>query len=177
MSRLGAVQSVEVAPSAPEDSPSVHASAAAGSGNSKPLDFDVHALLEKMPQPRALAKGKGGGGGGGVGSGRGGGAGAGVVGELSVGLNVDAWVQFASFRSFERALKALKGRVLQKIGAELVCEYRLGVDVARYMTEERRREREGMRARQAKEVLRGRVVFCWRGGVHRDVCKGLISCG
>lgn len=165
MSRLGAVRSVEVAPCVPDGLPGTLASAAAGSANGRPLDFDVHALLENMPQPRALAKGKAGGGGGGGGRVGGAEGGGGVVGGLSVGLNVDAWVQFASFRGFGRALRALQGRVLQKVGAELVCEYRLGVDKTGYMTEERRRERGGIRARQEQEVYceGGRVVVL--GGV------------
>ena len=75
-------------------------------------------------------------------------------------LHVDAWVQFTSFRGFERALKTLRGRVLQKAGAELLCEYRLGVDVTGYMTEERRRERVAIRAREAQEVRGGHSLQC-----------------
>lgn len=71
---------------------------------------------------------------------------------MSVDLHVDAWVQFTSFRGFERALKTLRGRVLQKAGAEMLCEYRLGVDVTGYMTEARRRDRVASRAREAQEV-------------------------
>lgn len=126
-------------------------------------DFDVNALLSNMPKPRALAKGnkRGGGGGGGAGggrvsaAGRSGSASGGVVGVgemLSVGLHVDAWVQFASFRGFRRALMALGGRTLKKAGAELLCEYRLGVDVTGFMTEERRRARVAARAKKAQEV-------------------------
>lgn len=168
MSRIGPVRAVEVAPSAPRvETPTsaAAASAALRGGSSSSLaakGFDVHALLDKMPQPRALAKGNGKGEGGGVGrsvggssggGARGGAAGAGAE-AVSVGLNVDAWVQFESFRGFDMALKVFQGRVLQKTGAELLCEYRLGADVTGYMTEERRKEREEARAREAEEVQR-----------------------
>lgn len=180
MSKLGAVRSVEVKPSVPGNpsaDPAATATAAAatkaaskpGAGKSNSLDFDVHALLEHMPQPRALAKGSGSWGGGragagGTGGGRGGGGGGGggrrrgeggLGGGMSVDLHVDAWVQFTSFRGFERAMKALRGRVLHKAGAEMLCEYQLGVDVTGYMTEERRRERVAVRAREAQEVRGG----------------------
>ncbi|CAN0435726.1 unnamed protein product, partial [Ectocarpus fasciculatus] len=87
-------------------------------------------------------------------------AGLGLGGDiLSVGLHVDAWVQFATFRGFRRALEAFRAKTLQKAGAELVCEYRLGVDASGYMTEGRRRERVVARAEKAREV-RAR----WREG-------------
>ncbi|CAM9666023.1 unnamed protein product, partial [Ectocarpus sp. 8 AP-2014] len=120
-------------------------------------DFDVNALLENMPKPRALAKDKGGGskGSGSRPGGRSGGsasAGLGLGGDiLSVGLHVDAWVQFASFRGFQGALEALRAKTLQKAGAELVCEYRLGVDASGFMAEDQRRERVIARAEKARE--------------------------
>ncbi|CAM9674948.1 unnamed protein product, partial [Ectocarpus sp. 8 AP-2014] len=120
-------------------------------------DFDVNALLENMPKPRALAKDKGGGskGSGSRPGGRSGGsgsAGLGLGGDiLSVGLHVDAWVQFASFRGFQGALEALRAKTLQKAGAELVCEYRLGVDASGFMAEDQRRERVVARAEKARE--------------------------
>lgn len=138
-----------------------------GASGAATNDFDVNALLSNMPKPRALAKGNkgagaggGGGGGGRAGGGRAavasrsGGDGVGVGEVLSVGLHVDAWVQFASFRGFRRALSALGGRTLKRAGAELLCEYRLGVETTGYMTEERRRARVAARARQAQEVRR-----------------------
>ena len=160
MSALGPVRAVEVAPSAPDASSEKNpAAAAAAEPTKKPADFDVNALLENMPQPRALAKGKGGGRGGGRGGagadsvGGGGGSGGGlVVVGLAAGLNVDAWVQFEGFRGFERALKGLRGRVMQHRNAELLCEYQLGVDTTGYMTDGKRREREIARAEEANEV-------------------------
>lgn len=209
MSKLGAVRSVEVKPSVPGDptdpaatataaaAAKAAAKAAAGSSNGSVESFDVHALLEHMPQPRALAKGSGSlgagrTGAGGAGGGRSGGGGGGgrrrgeggVGGGMSVDLHVDAWVQFTSLQGFERALKTLRGRVLQKAGAELLCEYRLGVDVTGYMTEERRRERVAIRAREAQEVRVGplsvRVVVGERlfGGIlsARAVDPRVSSC-
>eukprot|EP00903_Cladosiphon_okamuranus_P016992 g15661.t1 len=177
MSRLGPVRAVDVIPSAPRDSDleppadgdgSRHNNhhhtknakkSAAGAADS---DFDVNALLSNMPKPRALAKGNKGGGGGGGGGGRASvvgrsssaSGGGGVREALSVALHVDAWVQFSSFRGFRRALSALRGRVLKKAGAELLCEYRLGVDVTGFMTEEQRRARGGARAKKAQEEER-----------------------
>lgn len=160
MRKFGTVRSVEVAPSVLSgDDATTDSPAAVAGTRTKPVGFDVHALLENMPQPRALAKGKGGGG---RGSGGGGVGGVGLSGVVSVGLNVDAWVQFASFGSFKRALKGLQGRVLQKAGADLMCEYRLGVDVAGHMTEEKRRERDLIRRQDTKEVLKDEwVCFCF----------------
>lgn len=172
MSALGPVRAVEVEPSAPSDSSVDNDSAAptAGGGgggsrrkgnkNGRPgataiADFDVNALLENMPKPRALKGGNRGANGktGVAVSGANGGGSLGLGGNLmSVGLHVDAWVQFASFRGFRTALEALRGKTLQKAGAELLCEYRLGVDVTGYMTEARRRERAVLRAKNAKEV-------------------------
>lgn len=159
MNGLGTVRAVEVAHSIHGDSSTENASTGSGGGgggssvNASP-DFDVNALLENMPKPRALGKGKKGAASarrGGVGTAGGGGA-VGSSGAVAVGLNVDAWVQFTSFRGFERALKALRGRVLQKAGAELICEYKLGVDVTGYMTQDQRRKREIRRSQEAHEV-------------------------
>ncbi|CAM9933789.1 unnamed protein product [Scytosiphon promiscuus] len=135
-------------------------------------DFDVNALLENMPKPRALKGGGNRGGKGGangtaavpvvIASGGGGGSAVGVGSGgnlMSVGLHVDAWVQFASFRGFRRALEALRGKTLQKAGAELLCEYRLGVDVTGYMTEARRRERAVLRAKNAQEEERRKAAI------------------
>lgn len=181
MSKFGPVRAVEVEPSAPRDDPDTGSgggaaaappSAGGGARHNKKngrgndagaADFDVDALLSNMPKPRALAKGnRGSGGSGGKAAGRTGDGGSGGLAggasdgdALSVGLHVDAWVQFGSFRGFRRALSALTGRVLKKAGAELLCEYRLGVDVSGYMTEERRRARVAVRAKRAKEVRGG----------------------
>lgn len=171
MSKIGPVRAVEVAPSAPartEAPPTKTTATAAATSSATPSllgdkEFDVHALLENMPQPRALSRNKGSkaatvpvdrGGGGRV-SGAGGRAaavGAGSAAGVGAGLNVDAWVQFASLRGFARALEVFGGRVLKKDGAELLCEYRLGVDVTGFMTDEKRNERKEARARDAKEV-------------------------
>ncbi|CAM9575627.1 unnamed protein product [Ectocarpus sp. 12 AP-2014] len=192
MSKFGPVRAVEVQPSAPIDSSidsSDAAAAFAGGGggggqrsskkSGRPsADFDVNALLENMPKPRALAKDKGGGskGSGSRPGGRSGGSGsAGLVlgGDiLSVGLHVDAWVQFASFLGFQGALEAMRAKTLQKAGAELVCEYRLGVDTSGFMTEDRRRERVIDRAEKAREEerrkasiekARGQLALLWEG--------------
>ncbi|CAB1101046.1 unnamed protein product [Ectocarpus sp. CCAP 1310/34] len=173
MSKFGPVRAVEVQPSAPSDSSidsSDAAAAFAGGGgggqrsskkSGRPsADFDVNALLENMPKPRALAKDKGGAskGSGSRPGGRSGGSGStglGLDGDiLSVGLHVDAWVQFASFWGFQGALEALRAKTLQKAGAELVCEYRLGVDASGFMTEDQRRERVIARAEKAREEER-----------------------
>ena len=83
-----------------------------------------------------------------------------AVGGVAVGLNVDAWVQFEGFRGFERALKGLRGRVMQHRNAELLCEYQLGVDVTGYMTHEQCREREIARAEEARKVRDSNELSC-----------------
>lgn len=161
MSAFGDVRAVEVAPCNP-DASSRERPADATRSTSRSTDFDVNALLENMPQPRALAKGKSGGsarrrGGSCLGNGssssssRSGGVDS-AVGGVAVDLNVDAWVQFEGFRGFKRALKGLKGRVMQHRNAKLLCEYQLGVDVTGFMTHEQCREREVARAEEARKV-------------------------
>lgn len=174
MAGIGPVRAVEVSPPVPDalrtrssgpgsasavgtESTSFAGSAARGARATDSLDFDVQALLDGMPQPRALAaeKARAGaskvGGGGGSGGSSGGGEGARGV---AAGLSVDAWVQFESFRGFMRALKGFRGRVLQKAGAELLCDYRLEADVVGYMADEQRRERRERRTRESKEASR-----------------------
>lgn len=161
MSAFGHVRAVEVAPCNPDASSRERLAEATGS-TSRSADFDVNALLENMPQPRALAKGKS------ESSARGPGNGSSsrlegidsAVGGVSVGLNVDAWVQFEGFRGFERALKGLRGRVMQHRNAELLCEYQLGVDVTGYMTHEQCREREIARAEEARKVRDSDELYC-----------------
>lgn len=168
MSAFGHVRAVEVAPCNPNASSRERPAEATGS-TSKSADFDVNALLENMPQPRALAKGKSEGsargrGGSGLGNGSSSSSNLGgidsAVGGVTVGLNVDAWVQFEGFRGFERALKGLRGRVMQHRNAELLCEYQLGVDVTGYMTHEQCREREIARAEEARKVRDSDELSC-----------------
>lgn len=149
MKRIGPVRAVEVLPSAGTSTP------ASGKDPKKAPrevpraldDFDVQALLEEMPAPRSSKPGEARGA-----ARKGRGSGGGSEGAVAAGLGVDVWVQFESFLGFRRALKAFRGRVLQKAGAELLCEYRVQVEEGSFMSDKKRKERADRRVREAEEV-------------------------
>ncbi|CAM9884037.1 unnamed protein product, partial [Choristocarpus tenellus] len=165
MSRLGHVRCVEVAPSAAatggNTSPSLssmHLSKGqqlnnsrprnrrggtwGGAGSLGPGDLSVDALLAGLGPPGSSAKGFGGGGAGTATAGTG----------VDVGLNVDAWVQFSSLSGLERAVKTFRGRVLRMNGADMVCEYRVGVDMGGFMSDKLQKSRAEARRKEAEEV-------------------------